>query len=152
MSNIRKRKGKSKFMVIERYFWRSVAWDSLTPIEQMGYLRIKWRYDGLNNGRIGCSCRELAEELKCSKDTANRVFKMLEERGFIEVAKPSGFSRKNRVSTEWRLAEYPCDVTGELATKKFARWTPEEKTTVRPQGRTVRPQGQPIGFRRANHG
>ncbi|WP_174800975.1 helix-turn-helix domain-containing protein [Martelella limonii] len=152
MSSKYKRKGKAKFIMIERYFWRSEAWDSLSPVEQMGYLRIKWRYDGKNNGRIGCSCREMADELKCSKATASRVFKVLQERGFIEVVKPSGFSRKDRTSTEWRIAEYPCDVTGEIASKSFIRWRADEKTTVSSEGHTVSSGGQFGRMKVANHG
>lgn len=152
MSSRHKRKGRSKFLMIERYLWRSPAWESLTPVERMGYLCIKWRYGGNNNGRIGCSCRELADELKCSKATASRVFKVLQDRGFIELVTPSSFNRKTRVSTEWRLTEFPCDITGELPSKSFAKWRPEEKTTVARKGQTVSPEGQLGRLRVANHG
>ena len=67
------------------------------------------------------------------------------------MMKRSGFNVKNRAATEWRLTEYQCDVTGQLATKDFMRWTPEEKNTVRPQGHTVRPQGQWQPEKEVNH-
>lgn len=142
MSNRLKRKGKSKFIMLDGYLIRSAAWKALPPVDRALYLEMKWAYDGRNNGRIGMGCRELASALHISKDTANRSLDNLQAKGFIAKTKLSGFNVKNRAATEWRLTEYNCDVTGELATKNFTKWTPEEKNTVSPQGRTVAPQGQ----------
>ena len=118
-----KRKGKSKYVQLDGYIMRSEAWASLTPNDKAAYLEYKWRYDGHNNGRIGLGCRELAEALKSSKDTALRSQESLIEKGFIVKTKASGFSVKNRTATEWRLTEYACNLTGDLATKDFTRWT-----------------------------
>lgn len=123
-----KRKGKSKFLMIEGYIMRSPAWRALTPNDKAAYLELKWRYDGLNNGRIGLGCRELAEAMQSSKDTARRSLESLMEKGFLAKAKPSGFNVKNRVATEWRLTEYNCDLSGHHATKDFMRWPTENKT------------------------
>lgn len=128
MSSRHKRKGKSKFLMIEGYIIRSAAWQSLSPHDKAAYLELKWRYDGLNNGRIGLGNRELAEALQSSKDTARRALESLMEKGFLAKAKPSGFNVKNRAATEWRLTEYTCNVTGELATKDFARWQAEKNS------------------------
>ncbi|MBB3913872.1 hypothetical protein [Rhizobium fabae] len=151
MSSRFKRKGKSKFLMIDGYVMRSAAWAALTANDKAVYLELKWRHDGLNNGRIGLSAREAAAAIgAASKDTGNRSLDNLREKGFIAISKLSGFNVKSRVSTEWRLTEYACSVTGELPTKDFMRWNPpEEKTTVRPQGHTVRPQGQWTPERRA---
>ncbi|MGE0283323.1 MAG: hypothetical protein AB7F09_15835 [Parvibaculaceae bacterium] len=123
-----KRKGKTKFVMIEGYIMRSPAWAALTPNDRAAYLELKWRYDGVNNGRIGLGCRELAKALQSSKNTAHRSLEKLIQTGFLAKGKPSGFNVKNRVSTEWRLTEYGCDVSGQMATKDFMRWQPEEKT------------------------
>ncbi|WP_247872611.1 MarR family transcriptional regulator [Brucella sp. 2280] len=133
MANKYKRKGKSKFIMIEGYVKRSPAWKALTPIERSAYLEVKWRFDGMNNGRIGLGCRELADELGMSRNTADRALDRLAEIGFIAKAKPSAFNVKNRSVTEWRLTEYRCDVTGELPTKDFMRWEPKEKTQSHPR-------------------
>jgi DNA-binding HxlR family transcriptional regulator len=122
-----KRKGKSKFIMIEAYVKRSAAWKALTPIERNAYIEIKWRYDGTNNGRIGLGCRELGDEINMSRDTAARALDGLQEKGFVVKAKASAFSVKNRVATEWRLTEFACDVTGNPATKDFMRWGFEKK-------------------------
>lgn len=143
MSSRHKRKGKPKFLMIEGYVVKSAAWKALTANDKAVYLGLKWKYDAFNNGRIAMGCREAAEVIgNASKDTGKRSLDNLQAKGFITLTKPSGFNMKNRAATEWRLTEYKCDVTGELPTKAFMRWTPDEKNTVRPQGHTVRPQGQ----------
>lgn len=127
-----KRKGKAKFIMIDGYVKRSAAWKALTPIEKVAYIEVKWRYDGLNNGRIGLGCRELGDELNMGRDTAARALEGLQGKGFIVKSKPSAFNVKNRIATEWRLTEYGCDVTGALPTKEFIHWYPEEKTQSHP--------------------
>ncbi|WP_200957830.1 helix-turn-helix domain-containing protein [Mesorhizobium sp. Root157] len=122
-----KRKGGSKFIKIDSYVKRSAAWKALTPTERAAYLEVKWRYDGFNNGRIGVGCRELADELNKGRDTASRALKGLEEKGFIVEMKASAFNVKNRAATEWRLTEYPCNVTNQLASKDFMRVHLKEK-------------------------
>lgn len=139
MSGRMKRKGRTKFLMIEAYVFSSPAFRSLSTVERAAYLEIKWRYDGFNNGRIGVSCRELGEALNVSKATASRAIDTLCERGFVEPVKRSTFNHKYRTATEWRLTEYACNVTGELPTKPFMRW--REKNTVSPRGHTVSPEG-----------
>lgn len=126
-----KRKGKAKFLMIDGYIIRSAAWQALSPHDIATYLELKWRYDGLNNGRIGLGCRELAERLKSSKDTALRSLNNLVAKGFIAKSRPSGFNVKNRMATEWRLTEYSCDLSNHLPTKDFMRWPDENKTQAR---------------------
>lgn len=136
-----KRKGCAKFLMLEGYLIRSAAWQHCTPNDKAIYLELKWRYDGLNNGRIGFGCREAGESIGVSKDTAQRSLDSLEAKGFIVKKRASGFNMKSRLATEWLLTEYGCNVSRELPRKDFMRWQPE-KSTVAFQGRTVAPQGQ----------
>jgi DNA-binding MarR family transcriptional regulator len=140
MSNRLKRKGRAKFLMLDGYVFKSVAFRSLSTVERAAYLEFKWRFDGFNNGRIGLSCRELGDALGTSKATASRAIQTLCDIGFIQPVKCSTFNQKYRLATEWRLTEYACNVTGELATKPFMRW--REKNTVAPGGQTVSPEGQ----------
>jgi len=140
MSGKYKRKGKAKFLMIEGYVKRSDAWKALTPVERVAYLEIKWRYDGLNNGRIGLGCRELADDINMSRNSAARAFDGLQQKGFIVKAKASAFNIKNRMATEWRLTELKCDVTGELATKDFTRWTDQKKQQSHPRDTQSHPR------------
>lgn len=132
MSSKYKRKGKSKFIMIDGYVKRCAAWKALTPVERAVYLEVKWRYDGMNNGRIGLGLRELANEINMGRDTAGRALDALVRYGFIVKTKASAFNVKNRKVAEWRLTEYPCDVTGELPTKTFMRWEPTKKQQSHP--------------------
>ena len=127
MSSKWKRKGGKKFVMIDGYVKRSPSWAALTPIERAAYIELKWKYDGTNNGRIALGCRELAALINMGRDTADRALSGLVEKGFIAKAKASGFNVKHRASTEWRLTEYACDVTGELPTKDFMRWPVQKK-------------------------
>ncbi|MEN3146142.1 hypothetical protein ABCW43_02385 [Neorhizobium sp. IRAMC:178] len=145
MSSKWKKNRRAKFIMIESYVVKSPVWPELTANDKAVYLEIKWRYDGNNNGKIGLGAREAAAAIgKSSKDTGKRALDHLAQLGLIAKVKASGFSMKSRETAEWRLTEYVCNVTGELPTKDFMRWSKEasEKTTVRPQGHTVRPQGQ----------
>ena len=137
-----KRKGKSKFLMLDRYLYQSKAWRASSPNERAAYMELKTAYDGFNNGRIGLSVRALAEAINVGKNAAQQALAGLEAKGFIVRTKRSGFSVKNRTATEWRLTEYPCDVTGGQASKEFMRWEPEEKSTVPFQVRTVPSQVQ----------
>lgn len=143
MSSKYKRKGKEKFIAVYAYVKRSIAWKALTPVERAAYLEVKWRYDGVNNGRIGLGCRELADELGMGRDTANRALEALVDKGFIAKAKASAFNVKNRAVTEWRLTEYSCDVTGELPTKEFMRWGLAKKTQSHPSDTQSHPSDTP---------
>lgn len=106
----------------------SEAWRSLDPVARVLYAEISRRYRGLNsnNGKIPYSVREAAAALNVSRNTANRAFHHLEERGFIVAKERSGFNVKGRTSTEWLLTEFPDDTLAgtNIATKDFMSWTP----------------------------
>lgn len=142
MSSKYKRKGKSQFLMLERYLVQSDAWRACTPNERAAYLELKWRYKGTNNGSIVLSVRELAAALNIGKNAADKALKDLEAKGFIEIVIRSGFNVKIKRASEYRLTEYACDVSGELATKAFMRWAPEKQNTVPLGGRPVPSQGQ----------
>ena len=106
----------------------SEAWQSLDTVARALYIELSRRYRGpnSNNGKIPYSVREAATALNVSRNTANRAFHHLEERGFIVANKPSGFNVKGRVSTEWLLTEFPDDTRAgvNIASKAFMRWKP----------------------------
>ena len=56
------------------------------------------------------------------------------------------FSLKKRHATEWRLTEFPCDLTHALPTKDFMRWQPSQKIQntvpiVKPSVPVAKPNG-----------
>ena len=131
---------------VRLYHWlmATAAWKSLNGNQRAIYVEMAARYDGSNNGRIPYSVRDAADSLHISKATAARDLAALQERGFIVPMTKGAFSLKQRHATTWRLTEFNCDVTRELPTKDFARWSPEIQNTVSPRTSTVpvvRPNG-----------
>jgi hypothetical protein len=118
------RKGRSKagrFVKIEHYLLNCAAYRSLDTVARCLYLELKQRYTGFNNGQIALGVRTAADALGVSKNTAQRAFVALEDRGFIRVATPSSFDQK-RLSREWLLTELPDDRDGTKPSKDFMRW------------------------------
>jgi len=105
-----------------RWMLDSPAYLSLSCQARAVLIEITRAYDGTNNGRIGLSVRRAAERCNIAKDTASRAFADLEERGFVDCVTRGAFSRKSMHATEWRLTWWPCDVTGELSSKRFMNW------------------------------
>ena len=137
-------KAESRHVRLHHWLMNTAAWQHLGALERATYVEISSRYNGSNNGQIGYSVRDIAEVFGVGKSTAARAFKLLEDTGFIVCATKGGFNRKIRHSTEWRLTEFDCNVTGEIASKVFARWSPsipptgpQKQNTVPPQVRTV---------------
>jgi hypothetical protein len=114
---------------VRLYHWlmQTPAWRSLNGNQRAIYVEMAalYRGPGSNNSRIPYSTRQAAESLHIGKSTAARELEVLQERGFIVTMIKGAFSLKRRHATEWRLTEFSCDVTNQLATKDFARWSPK---------------------------
>jgi hypothetical protein len=121
----RRRLNRSKDMKhVRLYSWllNSPAYLSLSPAARAVLIETANAYDGYNNGRIGLSVRRAAKRCRIAPGTAAQAFKDLEERGFIDCMTKGGFNRKSRHASEWRLTFWPCNVTGELSSKRFMNW------------------------------
>jgi hypothetical protein len=111
---------------------KSESWLDLSAVEKAAYVQLASRFNGANNGRLVLSARILGAELRVSKDTAAKALNALAVAGLIECAKWSGFnSNAERLSREYRLTCYRCDVTGALP----------RKIPVRPQGQASQTTG-----------
>lgn len=139
MPNGQNRKGRSKttgpFIQLHHWMLKTPAWRALKASSRAVYLEVAGRYNGVNNGALALSARDAAGLCNINKDTATQAFRQLIEHGFLECVTPGGFSRKVRHATEWRLTQYRCDVTGQMAAKTFVRWRPEIQNTVPIEGR-----------------
>jgi hypothetical protein len=124
---------------VRLYHWlmATTAWRSLRGNQRAIYVDIAARYNGSNNGLIPYSVREAADSLRIGKSTAANDLRVLQERGFIVPVTKSAFSYKLRRATEWRLTEFPCDVTHAAPTKDFAGWASGIQNTVSLMGPTV---------------
>ena len=111
------------------YMLESEAWRSLSLPARSAFVEIARRFNGTNNGRIGMSGRQLATLLHTSRATATRALQELAAKGFIEVVRRGAFSNKFKLASEWRLTIHRCDVTGEIPSKAFMKWRPEQNKT-----------------------
>lgn len=124
-------KRRERFLSLRHWLLQSKAWRSLPGKARALYIELAARYNGSNNGRIPYSAREAIAALHISKSTAARLFKVLEDRGFIVCTKRGAFSLKTtKDASEWRLTEYDSDVPVAHATKDFMRWRPPEDVDV----------------------
>ncbi len=116
--------GQIRFVALYHWVTTSEAWRDLDCVARCAYTELARRYagPGSNNGRIPYSVREMAEALGTSKATALRALNRLKDHGFIVLMKEGAFSMKHRHANEWRLTEYGCDVTGQLAKRDFVHW------------------------------
>lgn len=113
-----------------RWMLDSPAYLSLSCAARAVLIEIARGHDGMNNGRLGLSVRRASERCNIARGTAQRTFLELQERGFIDCMTKGAFSRKVLHATEWRLTWWPCDVTGELPSKKFMSWGREKQNAV----------------------
>jgi hypothetical protein len=142
MTKRTKQQKESRHVRLYHWFLKSEAWRSLSPNARALYVEIVTRYNGSNNGKLPFSIREAADALHIGKNAASAAFSELQEKGFLVVTKRSAFSLKTKAATEWRLTEFPCDVTNALASREFMRWSPEKQNTVPNTGPTVPVAGQ----------
>ena len=126
----RSKKEHSFFVALELFIMQSDAWKSLGCVARLAYIEVAALYNHLhpNNGTLALSARQLAERLPISRATATRAFRELTDKGFIVATRPSAFNMKTgeRRATEWRLTRYRCDVTGDIPTRAFMDWKPDQ--------------------------
>ena len=128
----RSKKTLTNFVALERYLLTCAAWRSMKPVSRAAYIEVAACYTGDNNGSLQISARTLGDRLGMDKATASRALHDLEAKGFIKVTRKSLFNQKLKASAEYRLTAFKCDLTGELPTKAFMRWTPELQNSVAP--------------------
>jgi hypothetical protein len=131
--------------MLYHYMMDSPAWKSLGPIPRAVYLDLAKRYFGSNNGRIGYSIRCAVAEFEIGNATAKRALDALQDRGFIVAVKKGAFNVKVRNSTEWRLTQFPSNISSDMASKDFMSWTPDKNKTRYPQRKRTDAVAEPLG-------
>ena len=92
-------KSKQFMRIFYNFFDEKLA--PLSPNALAGYLHIRKRYNGANNGAISFSCRELADCLGKSKSTAKNIFDELLQSNLISISKNSSFNVKIKYARLW---------------------------------------------------
>ncbi len=93
-------------IVLPRRMLNSQAFfDLSTPAKALlPFLQMHW----CNDKPVDYGVREAMSRLKCSKATAIRVFRELQDKGFIEMVEESFFSSRTQSKTRtWRLTWLP---------------------------------------------
>src|SRR5262245_49229213 len=70
------------FVMLQKWMLASPAWQSLSSKAIAAYIELARRYNGMNNGQLHLSVRELGTRLTCSKKTAARAIRELMDKGF----------------------------------------------------------------------
>ena len=100
-------KGSGQFAKIPFQIIDSAAYRFLNPAARATYVQVFRRFNGINNGYIPYSCREIAETCNIGKMTAQRAFKQLEYVGLIKCIIPSSFNSRKKMAREWALTHLP---------------------------------------------
>jgi hypothetical protein len=137
MSKRRRTNPGNKFVMIERWFWRSAAWQALPHPARSLYVELELLYTGANNGELYLSARDAAKLLHTGKDQAWAAFKALELGGFIRATRKGARTRRGeqRLATSWCLTKHDNDLTGAKATADFML----QKNQTVPSAGTDRP-------------
>lgn len=122
----RDRKGRSlngpPFVRVFRYLIDSPAWRDLSFAARSAFIEIGYCYNGNNNGYIRMSARQLGLRLGCSKDTAARALRDLEDHGFIETTLVGSYALKHRKASEYCITCFSCDRRNQVSTNRFKFW------------------------------
>ena len=148
-------KGGGRFVKLSHHLLKSPAYCSLSPGARSLLIEVWLRHNGVNNGEITYSVREAAERLRCGKDTANKWFQELEDKGFLKARQRGSFTYKARHASEWEITAEP--YRDKPASKNFMRWgaTTEKQNTVLPRGTdgpTERDRAMHDGAKNTRHG
>lgn len=121
------KKGAGRHVQLPEWLQVLEAWRTMPVGPRALYVELKWRFNGVNDGRVILSYRDAARAINAHRNTVGRWFTELEERGFIVMAQapylgPTGIGK----SSHWTLTEYPTDDM-KPATKAFMRWSEKQK-------------------------
>jgi hypothetical protein len=117
-----RKRGQQSFVHLFNWMMATEAWATMSPGPRALYVELKKRYNGHNNGAIFLSHRDAAMACNVHRNTVGNWFRLLEERGFIEMTKgphlgPSGVG----IAATWTLTEYPT-TDMKRATNAFKKW------------------------------
>ena len=140
-----KGRNKPKYVGLSHSMIDSLAFQSLSPKAIALLVYMFRRYNGFNNGDISFSCREAANLLYISKDTANKAFQELTEKGFIRIDKDSSFFMKKAKAIHWEITCWPLK-SGTAPTNDWCAWKPENSehgTITKTDGTIARTRKRP---------
>lgn len=116
---------KDRFVALPFILIDSQAWQHLTSADKSVFITLKRRFNGVNNGNISLSVREIIACNKMSINTASKSLKHLQQKGFITL-KQYGYFGTHTAST-WKLNTDKCD--GYSPSNEWKQWKPGDDFT-----------------------
>ena len=98
------------------------AYQSLSLGAKALLVELYKRHNGVNNGKIPLSVREVSTILRVGRNRPTALFRELLATGFVRIAHKGSYEQKTRHATTWILTEF--DYNGKDATKEFMKWRP----------------------------
>ena len=90
-----------RYVRLHYFLIKSEAFKELSGGALKLYVKVRERFNGMNNGYIGFSVRDAANKLGISRMTASKYFKELEEKGFLKIKEKGSYDYKSRHATTW---------------------------------------------------
>ena len=117
---------RGRFFALQHHMMNSEAWRSLTPQEVAVYLRVAYRFNGVNNGHLALGVRDAAREAKVSRNTAAKALLNLSEKGLLKRMVLGGYSTNGGKATTYALTCLPI-CKGKAASREYQAWKPSLK-------------------------
>lgn len=83
---------------------------------------------GDNNGRINMSERRAAEGVHVDRKTVRKLFRELQEKGFLVCTSGGSFKAKRSPAAEWRLTWKAWPDRSQGPSNEYRRWRPSKKS------------------------
>lgn len=90
-----------RFIKLDYYLIFSEAFKEVSGGAFKLYLKVRERYNGLNNGTLSFSVREASEKLGITPTTGSKYFRELVEKGFLKIKQKGSYNLKSRHATLW---------------------------------------------------
>lgn len=108
-----------------RHELECAAWQTLSPDARALLIEMRALYRPAEGNVIFLSVREAMRRLGVGQRRAEAALDQLQERGWITLDTPGGFSRKTRHATSYRLEnEPPTTSPGSIPRKLYMSWNP----------------------------
>ena len=126
-----------RFVALRHWIMDRPAYRHLSPAARALYIELKRGFNGSNNGRIALSYRDAAVALNMHRNSVGKLFRELQNLGFIIPAVPHHLGPDGvGKTTLWILTEE--GVNGQRPTMDFAKWSESEKQNPRTKTMTPR--------------
>ena len=114
-----------------RLYWyemRTPAWQTLSPDARALLIELRALYRPSQHGVVLLSIRDAMSRLRIGQRRVEAAFDALIDCCWITIETKGSFHLKVRHASEYRLENEPNASPGAVATKRYMRWQPNEKT------------------------